>query len=182
MMRPSAGQRKRAVRAPARAAPLTLAPVPRTPKPWSARQERSGRRFIRIVGKFNIWLYRKTNGRLGARIPGGDAPICLFTTTGRKTGLARTNPLLFLEDGERVVVVASLGGMSKHPEWYLNIVANPKVTVEIEGDARAMLAHTATPEEKAQLWPRLVEMYKRFDTYQQRTTRDIPVVICTPGA
>jgi deazaflavin-dependent oxidoreductase (nitroreductase family) len=156
--------------------------VPRTPQPWSARQERFGRRYIRVAGKFNIWLYRKTNGRLGAKMPRGNAPICLFTTTGRKSGLARTNPLIFLEDGDRVVVVASLGGMSMHPEWYLNVVANPKVTVEIEGDAQAMLAQTATAEQKAQLWPRLVEMYKPFETYQQRTTRDIPVVICTPGA
>ena len=156
--------------------------MPREPKPWSARQERFGRRFIKVVGKFNIWLYRKSNGRLGAKLPGSSAPICLLTTTGRKTGLARTIPLLFLEDGERVVIVASLGGMSKHPEWYLNIVANPKVTVEIDGDAQAMLARTASPEEKAQLWPRLVEMYKNYDAYQQRTTRDIPVVICTPGA
>jgi deazaflavin-dependent oxidoreductase (nitroreductase family) len=156
--------------------------VARTPKPWSARQERFGRRFIRVVGKFNIWLYRKSSGRLGAKMPGSDAPICLLTTTGRKSGLARTIPLLYLADGDRVVVVASLGGMSKHPEWYLNVVANPKVTVEIDGDAQAMLASTATPEEKAELWPRLVDMYKSYDMYQQRTTRDIPVVVCTPGA
>jgi F420H(2)-dependent quinone reductase len=115
-------------------------------------------------------------------MPGSDAPICLLTTTGRKSGLARTIPLLYLADGERVIVVASLGGMSKNPEWYLNVVANPKVTVEIHGDAQAMLASTATPEEKAKLWPRLVDMYKSYDTYQQRTTRDIPVVVCTPGA
>ncbi len=153
----------------------------RTPKPWSARQERFGRRFIRLVGKFNIWLYRKSNGRLGAKLPGSDAPICLLTTTGRRSGIARTIPLLYLADGARVVVVASMGGMSKHPEWYLNVVANPKVTVEIEGDAQAMLASTATPEEKSALWPRLVDMYKSYDTYQQRTTRDIPVIICTPG-
>jgi deazaflavin-dependent oxidoreductase (nitroreductase family) len=156
--------------------------VARTPKPWSARQERFGRRFIRVVGKFNIWLYRKSSGRLGAKMPGSDAPICLLTTTGRKSGLARTIPLLYLADGDRVVVVASLGGMSKHPEWYLNVVANPKVTVEIDGDAQAMLASTATPEEKAKLWPRLVDMYKSYEMYQQRTTRDIPVVVCTPGA
>jgi F420H(2)-dependent quinone reductase len=156
--------------------------VARTPKPYSERQERFGRRMTHAMGRFNIWIYRKSNGRLGAKLPGSRAPICLFTTTGRRTGLARTNPLLYLEDGERVVVVASVGGMSKHPEWYLNVLANPKVTVEIDGDAQAMLALTATPIEKAALWPRLVEMYKRFDKYQARTARDIPVVICTPGA
>ena len=127
-----------------------------------------------------MWVYRKTNGRVGAKLLGSGAPICLFTTTGRRTGLARTVPLCFLEEGETVMVVASQGGMSKHPEWYLNIVANENVTVEIEGDARAMRARSATPGEKAALWPRLVSMYKGYATYQQRTTRDIPVVICTP--
>ena len=109
-------------------------------------------------------------------------PSLLLTTTGRKSGLARTVPLLYLADGENVVVVASQGGMSKHPEWYLNIVANPKVTVEIGGDARAMLARTADAEARAGLWPRLVAMYSSYDTYQQRTTREIPVVICTLGS
>ncbi len=151
----------------------------RTPKPYTARQERFGRRFVRVASKWNIWLYRKTNGRMGAKLRA--APVCLLTTTGRRTGLARTVPLLYLADGERVVVVASQGGMSTHPEWYLNVVANPKVTVEIDGDARAMLARTATPDEKRALWPRLVAMYPSYDTYQQRTEREIPVVVCEPG-
>ena len=149
-------------------------------KPFTEGQERRGRQFIRLVGRFNIWLYRKTNGRFGAKMPGYAAPICLLTTTGRRSGMARTVPLLYMPDGERVVVVASVGGMSKNPEWYLNIVASPKVTVDIDGDARAMLAHTATPEERVRLWPLLVAMYPPYETYQQRTTREIPVVICTP--
>lgn len=152
----------------------------RTPKPYTDRQERFGRRFTRVMARMNIWLYHKSNGRFGAKVRG--APVCLVTTTGRKSGLARTVPLLYLADGENVVVVASQGGMSKHPEWYLNIVANPKVTVEIGGDARAMLARTADAEARAGLWPRLVAMYSSYDTYQQRTTREIPVVICTPGS
>jgi deazaflavin-dependent oxidoreductase (nitroreductase family) len=154
--------------------------VARSVKPYTARQERLGRRFIRVIGRFNIWLYRKSNGRLGAKMPGYAAPICLLTTTGRRTGLARTSPLLYMPDGHNVVVVASQGGMSKHPEWYLNLVASPKVTVDIDGDARAMLAHTASAEERARLWPLLVAMYPPYEQYQQRTTREIPVVICSP--
>src|SRR3954451_16144140 len=149
----------------------------RASKPYSPAQERRGRRFFRMQSKINIWLYRKTNGKIGSQI--GAAPICLFTTTGRRTGLARTTPLIYLTDGDRVVVVASKRGMSTHPEWYLNIVANPKVTVEIDGDARAMNAVTASAEERAALWPRLVEVYKNFDAYQARTTREIPVVVCS---
>jgi deazaflavin-dependent oxidoreductase (nitroreductase family) len=152
----------------------------RSVKPFSERQERFGRRFIRVVGRFNIWLYRKSNGRFGTKMPGYAAPICLLTTTGRRSGLARTVPLLYLEDDDRVIVVASMGGMSKHPEWYLNIGANPKVTVDIDGDACAMIAHTATPAERSRLWPLLVAMYPPYETYQQRTTREIPIVVCTP--
>jgi deazaflavin-dependent oxidoreductase (nitroreductase family) len=156
--------------------------VAKTPKPYTARQERFGRRFSRLAAKFNIFVYRKTNGRFGAKFPRSHAPICLVTTTGRHSGLARTTPVLYMRDVDRIIIVASQGGMSRNPDWYFNIEASPKVTVDIEGDAQAMLARTATPDEKAVLWPRLVEMYPSFATYQQRTTRDIPVVICTPGA
>lgn len=152
------------------------------PKPYTERQERIGRRVTRVAAKFNIFLYRKSNGRLGAKFPRSHAPICLLTTTGRKSGLARTTPLLYLQDGDRVIVVASQGGMSRHPDWYFNIVADRKVTIDIGGDARAMVARVATPEERAELWPKLVEMYPRYDEYQARTTRELPVVICTPGA
>ena len=154
----------------------------KTPKPYTERQERRGRRITRLGAKFNIFIYRKSNGRFGAKFPRTHAPICLLTTTGRHSGLARTTPLLYMRDGERVIIVASQGGMSRHPDWYFNIVASPKVTIDIEGDAQAMLARTATADEKATLWPRLVEMHPPFTTYQQRTERDIPVVICTPGS
>jgi deazaflavin-dependent oxidoreductase (nitroreductase family) len=157
--------------------------VARAPKPYTEAQERFGRRFIGVVSRANAWLYRRTKGRFGAAMPGtrGRAPICLLTTTGRRTGQPRTVALLYLADGGDIVVVASIGGMSKHPEWYLNLVANPAVTIEIGGDAREMTARTASPEEKARLWPRLVAMYKSYDTYQQRTTRAIPVVVCSPA-
>jgi deazaflavin-dependent oxidoreductase (nitroreductase family) len=127
-----------------------------------------------------MWLYRKTNGRLGGHLPGA-APICLFTTTGRRTGLARTVPLACAEVGDDVIVVASAHGLSKPPDWYLNLLAIPKATVEVDGDARAMVVRTATPDEKACLWPRLVAMNKSYATDQQRTTREFPVVVCRPG-
>jgi len=153
----------------------------REPKPFTARQERFGRWFTKYMAKFNIWVYHKSNGRFGARV--GAAPVCLLTTTGRRSGAPRTVPLLYLDrpDEDAVVVVASQGGMSKNPEWYLNLVADPKVTVEIGGDARAMIARVTSTEERAAMWPLLVAMYPGYDTYQKRTTREIPVVICTPG-
>jgi deazaflavin-dependent oxidoreductase (nitroreductase family) len=147
--------------------------------PWTPAQERIGSVFVRLMSALNIAVYRASGGRIGGRFPGG-APVCLLTTTGRKSGRRRTAPLLYLADGERVVIVASKGGMSKHPVWYLNLLANPTCTVEIGRDARAMVARTANAEEKAALWPRLVAIYGSYDDYQSRTDREIPVVILEP--
>jgi deazaflavin-dependent oxidoreductase (nitroreductase family) len=88
--------------------------------------------------------------------------------------------VLYLRDGENLVVVASKAGMSHHPLWYGNLESNPAVEVEIGRDRKKMLARRATDEEKAALWPRLVEMYRDFDDYQARTDRNIPVVILSP--
>jgi deazaflavin-dependent oxidoreductase (nitroreductase family) len=128
-----------------------------------------------------MWVYRKTNGRVGATWLGKEAPICLLTTTGRRSGMAHTVPVIFLDNGDTLVVVASQGGVTTHPDWYLNLVANPRATIDIEGDAQAMVARTATADEKADLWPRLVAMYPKYDTLQERTEREFPVVICMLG-
>ena len=142
-------------------------------------------KVLKRVAAVQVWVYRKTNGRLlgrlriGAAFPRG-LPVCLLSHTGRKTGQLRTTPLLFLRDGDRVIVVASQGGLPRHPHWYLNVKANPEVTVQVRGDVRPMRARTASPEERAALWPRLVEMYADFDAYQSWTEREIPVVVCEP--
>jgi deazaflavin-dependent oxidoreductase (nitroreductase family) len=149
--------------------------------PWTPGQERIANVAIRIMSALNIWAFRISGGRIGGRFPGG-APVCLVTMTGRKSGEPRTAPLIYLADGERVVLVASKGGMSKHPVWYLNLVANPRCTVEIGRSKRAMHAHTANAEEKAALWPRLVAIYRDYDDYQARTDREIPVVVLEPAS
>jgi deazaflavin-dependent oxidoreductase (nitroreductase family) len=106
--------------------------------------------------------------------------VLLLTTVGRKSGESRTVPVLYLRDGEDVVVVASQAGLTRHPVWYLNLEANPEVSIEIGDEKGEMRARRATDEEKAALWPRLVEMYRDFDDYQARTERNIPVVILSP--
>ena len=152
------------------------------PKPYTAGQERFGRAFIRVVSRVNAWAFRRSHGRFGAKMPGSSrAPICLVTTTGAKTGQPRTVALVYVRDGDNVVVAASLGGMSKNPQWYGNLVAHPEVRVEIGGNATAMIAHTATPDEKARLWPMLLETYPSYADYQARTEREIPVVVCSPA-
>ncbi len=147
--------------------------------------------LIKVGSRLNSRLYRISGGRLGNRWRVGAAlrnpvPICLLTTTGRKSGEPRTAPLLYLagpgpEVGpESIVLVASQGGLPKNPAWYLNLVADPAVRIQIGRQTRTYRARTATPAERAVLWPKLVELYADFDTYAEWTDREIPVVICEP--
>ncbi|MCT2236992.1 nitroreductase family deazaflavin-dependent oxidoreductase, partial [Dietzia cinnamea] len=127
-----------------------------------------------------------TGGRIGGTWRVGSAqrapvPVCLLTTTGRKSGEPRTVPLLHIPDGDRVLLVASQGGLPSHPQWYRNILADPSVTVQVGRRVRSMTAREATPGERAELWPRLVERYADFAEYQANTSRVIPVVICEPA-
>jgi deazaflavin-dependent oxidoreductase (nitroreductase family) len=101
----------------------------------------------------------------------------LLTTTGRKSGKQHTVPVLYLADGDSLVVVGSYGGDDRTPAWFLNLLANPDVEVERGADKVAMTATPASPEERARLWPQLVAMYKSYDSYQKKTTREIPVAI-----
>lgn len=127
-------------------------------------------------------VLKLSGGRLGANV--GDMSVFRVTTTGRVSGKPRTVMLTApLVDGDRHVFVASKGGDDRDPDWYRNLVANPEVTVEAAdgGRAVAMTARTATAEEKAELWPRIVDAYKGYGGYQRRTDRDIPVVIAEPS-
>lgn len=148
-------------------------------RPWTPSEERFASVIVKLMSKANTWIFRATGGKLGNKFLRG-APVCLVTTIGRKSGEPRVAPLLYLQDGADVVLVASKGGMSHHPLWYRNMQANPSVEVEIGTDKRHMTARTASDAEKAALWPRLVEMYPDYDDYQARTTRNIPVIICSP--
>lgn len=128
--------------------------------------------------KLHTSVFRATAGRVGNRIAGG--PVLLLNATGRKSGERRTTPLLYLRDGDRYVLVASNGGAPKHPAWWLNLRANPEATVEVDGRSVPVTAEEADPEEKARLWPMLVEMYPGYENYQKKTDREIPVVLLRP--
>lgn len=124
-------------------------------------------------------LLTLTGGRYPKKLAGMQ-PIEL-TTIGRKTGQRRATLLTAPIYGEdRVVLVASKGGYSDDPIWYKNLAANPEIEITAENRTRKMRARTATPDEKATLWPELVKIYKGYAGYQRNTTRDIPVVICEP--
>ena len=107
-------------------------------------------------------------------------PTLLLTTRGRKSGKLRRTALIYGRDGENYLVVASKGGASMHPLWYLNLVENPEVDLQIGADKFAARARTATPEEKPRLWQIMTKIYPQYEAYQARTKRDIPVVILEP--
>jgi deazaflavin-dependent oxidoreductase (nitroreductase family) len=146
------------------------------------RNPAPGSIWIKIVNaatEANVWLYRRTGGRRGGKVKG--APVLLLEHVGRKSGRARTTPVLYLADGDDLVLVASKGGADKDPAWWLNLKSNPDTTVEIGREHRRVHAREATPDERRALWPRLVAMYGDFAVYQARTVREIPVVILSPG-
>lgn len=149
-------------------------------RPLSPFQERLGRVAVQWMAGLNTVALRLSGGRVTAHVPGG-APICLLTTTGRRTARSRTVPLLYLPLGDgQIVVVASRGGMSGHPAWYLNLCADPRAAVEVGGERWPVVARVATAEERADHWPRLTAAYPRFALYQSRTERLIPVVLLRP--
>lgn len=135
--------------------------------------------FIKWMSRINAWLYKASGGKVGGKFLKG-APVALLTTTGRKTGQPRVSPLLYLRDGDRVVLVASHGGRANNPMWYLNLKANPKVSVQIKKEVLQLTARDATEAERDEYWPKLVAMYSSFDDYQSWTDRTIPIVICEP--
>jgi F420H(2)-dependent quinone reductase len=142
-------------------------------------------RLLKHVGRAHVWAYRRTGGRVGGRFRLGagwrkPVPVLLLDHVGRRSRTPYTTPLLWLEDGPDAVVVASQGGRAHHPQWYRNLMATPDTTVQIGAEVRPVRARTAAPAERERLWPRLVDLYADFGTYQAWTEREIPVVICSP--
>lgn len=123
----------------------------------------------------HIRRYVETDGREGQLWRGVNT--LLLTTRGRKSGKRRRTALIYGEDGDRLVLVASRGGHKNHPAWYLNLVENPEVEVQVGADKFSARAHTASPEEKARLWPLMTSIWPAYDDYQARTEREIPVVV-----
>jgi deazaflavin-dependent oxidoreductase (nitroreductase family) len=133
----------------------------------------------KLVTGMHRAVYRASGGRLGNR--GFGMPVIMLTTTGRKSGQPRTTMLTSpVQDGDTLVVVASYGGDDRNPAWFLNLRDHPDVEVTRDGTRRPMRARVATSEEKTELWPRVVAAYRGYAQYQQRTDRDIPLVILEP--
>ncbi|WP_116376933.1 nitroreductase family deazaflavin-dependent oxidoreductase [Mycobacterium sp. MFM001] len=134
--------------------------------------------LLKYFARAHIWVYRRTNGRLGARLLW--FPAALLTTMGRKSGEPRTTPTLYLRDGDRVILPASFGGRAENPTWYLNLKDNPDVEVQIRSEQLRLVARDATDEERQRYWPSLIKMYPPYRGYRQATDRVIPLVVCEP--
>ena len=134
--------------------------------------------MLKLILKVIVFLYNVSGGRIGGKM--GKLPVLLLTTTGRKTGKQRTNPVAYIMDGPAYVVTASAGGADRHPGWFFNIRSNPQATITVKDKHINVSAEIAGPEKKAELWARLVADAPGFDGYQKRTSREIPMVILHP--
>ena len=132
----------------------------------------------RRLSRLHAAIYRTTQGRVGTRLVAND--MLLLTTRGRTSGKPHTVPLLYLQEGETLVVVASWGGRDYHPDWYLNLVAEPAATVDLRGVGRNVIARTADAGEREIWWHRVQNAYRAYEQYQARTRREIPIVFLEP--
>jgi len=138
--------------------------------------------MFKFMNQTHRVILRATGGRIGWFIPGYRMPVVELTTTGRKTGRARTTLLTSsLQEGSTVVIVASAGGNDAHPSWYLNLMKHPEVTVSMGGrPAQRMNAQIASAEERARLWPIITKDHPNYAGYQHKTQREIPLVLLHP--
>jgi proline iminopeptidase len=129
-----------------------------------------------LFGEEHVRRYRETGGDVGHRWKRG-SKILLLTTKGRKSGEPRTKPLIYEQDGDRYVIVASKGGAPEHPDWYRNIEADPNVELQVLDDVFPARARTAEGEERDRLWKQMNGIWPHYDEYQTKTEREIPVVV-----
>jgi len=128
-----------------------------------------------LFGDEHVRQYEATGGKVGHDWNG--TSILILHTKGRKSGQTRKNPLIYGRAGDDYVIVASKGGAPDHPGWYKNLLAHPDAEIQVKGDVIPVRAHTATADEKKRVWPIMTAEWPDYDGYQQKTKRDIPVVL-----
>ncbi|SFJ67901.1 MULTISPECIES: nitroreductase family deazaflavin-dependent oxidoreductase [Amycolatopsis] len=149
--------------------------MPKAPAPTSPYWK-----LQRQMTRFNTWLFRTTGGKAGSTFR--KAPVLLLNHVGRKSGQARTSPLIYLDDAPRLVIVASKGGTDAHPAWFHNLMAMESAEVELPGgERRRVRPRVAEGDERAALWERLVAIYRPYAAYATYTQRQIPVVVLEPA-
>lgn len=131
-----------------------------------------------LVGAEHVRRYQETGGEVGYLWNG--VPTLLLTTTGRKSGLPRTSAMIFARDGGDYLVVASMGGAPRHPQWYRNLEAAPEAEIQVRAEHLPVTARTASDDERPRLWKIVTEVWPNYDVYQSRTERRIPIVVLSP--
>jgi deazaflavin-dependent oxidoreductase (nitroreductase family) len=134
---------------------------------------------MKVVGAVHTRLYRASGGRVGGRFRGGD--VLLLTVTGRRSGRSFTSPLMYVRDGEALVVAASNGGIDREPAWWLNLQARPEATVQVGRDVLPVRAERTTGEDRSRLWQALNAAFGGYEGYQRGVQREIAVVRLSPA-
>ena len=134
-------------------------------------------RVLKAWTRFHRWAYRRTNGKVLSRMRG--KPTLLLTTTGRRTGRLHTVPLPYFADGDKMIVVGSASGAERHPAWVLNLIANPRVTVQYLADSGPAQAEVLDGDERKAMWERITAEAPWYAGYQQLTSREIPLIRLT---
>ena len=133
---------------------------------------------FRLFGDEHVRQYEATGGKTGH--DWNDTSVLILHTSGRNSGQTRKCPLIYGRAGDDYLIVASKGGAPDHPGWYKNLVAHPNATVQVWDRLIPVTARTANQEEKGRLWPIMTKEWPAYDSYQQKTERDIPLVILEP--
>lgn len=128
--------------------------------------------------RLHIALYRLSGGLLGSRIP--TRSFLLLTAIGRKSGQERVIPIFYIPHGDEFILIGSNWGEPSSPAWWYNLQAHPRAKVRAGRRDIQVVAHQADPEERARLWPSIIARYGEFARYQQRVTREIPLIILSP--
>jgi F420H(2)-dependent quinone reductase len=146
---------------------------------WSRLSRSMPAGMLRATGRLNIPIYRLTRGRVMGTI--GKAPVLLLTSTGRRSGELRTAPVVYVAEGDRIIVIGSNAGNLNEPGWSHNLKANPDAEIEIRGQRRKVRARVTDGEERANCWRMMNEQYAGFDDYSERTSRHIAVFSLDPS-
>jgi deazaflavin-dependent oxidoreductase (nitroreductase family) len=134
--------------------------------------------MFKWMGGLHVGMYRMSGGAIGGKML--NHRVCLLTTTGRKSGKTRTMPLLCLEEGEKVSIIASRGGDPRNPAWYHNLMAKPEVEIQLGKDTRQMVAEVVEGEEHQRIWDKMSSRYAGYNSYAKKAGRTIPVVTLRP--
>jgi deazaflavin-dependent oxidoreductase (nitroreductase family) len=134
--------------------------------------------LLRLAWRAHRWLFRVSDGRLGRRVNG--FPVLLLETRGRRSGEIRRATLQYLDDGASRVVIASRAGDTRHPDWWLNLVADPVATIRVGSRTNRVRAREALEAERDRLWRRFAEIHPAYDEYERTAERRIPVVVLEP--